>query len=86
MFHERMVLLLMRRARHLDEMVPNAPLKGTVLMMGELDREEIKRRIKSTLGSIRPDVVLGTYPPMHPDDDFIEMVSILHSSSPSPFS
>jgi hypothetical protein len=33
-FHERSVLPLMRWARRLDEMVPNAPLEGTVLVIG----------------------------------------------------
>jgi hypothetical protein len=33
-FHERRVLPLMWRARRLDEMVPNAPLERTVLVMG----------------------------------------------------
>jgi hypothetical protein len=75
-FHERRVLPLMRRARHLDEMVPNAPLEGTMLVMGGLDQEEIKRRIKSVLGIVPPDAVLNVHPPMRPDDDFIEMVSI----------
>jgi hypothetical protein len=31
-FHERRVLPLMQRARRLDEMVPNAPLEGTMLV------------------------------------------------------
>jgi hypothetical protein len=82
-FHERRVLPLIRRAHHLDEMVPNAPLEGTVLVTGELDQEEIKRRITSALGSVPPNAVLDAHPPMHPDDDFIEVVSILHSSPPS---
>jgi hypothetical protein len=51
-FHERRVLLLMQQACRLDKMVPNTPLEGTVLVMGGLDREEIKRRIKSTLGIV----------------------------------
>jgi hypothetical protein len=84
-FHERRVLSLMRRACSLDEMVLNTPLKGTVLMMGELDREEIKKRIKSVLRSVPSDAVLDTHPPMRPDDDFIEMVSALHSSYPPLF-
>jgi hypothetical protein len=73
-FHKRRVLPLMRQARRLDEMVLNAPLKGTVLMMEELDREEIKR-IKSALGSVPSDAALDLYPLMHPDDSFIEIVS-----------
>jgi hypothetical protein len=81
-FHERRVLPLMRRARQLDEMVPNAPLKGTVLMMGELDHEEIKKRIKSVLGSVPFDAALDVHPPMHPNDGFIEMVSAPYSSPP----
>jgi hypothetical protein len=85
-FHERRVLLLMRRACHLDEMVLNAPLKGTILVIGELDREEIKKRIKSVLGSVPSDAILDAHPPMHPDDDFIKMVSTPHSSSPPLFS
>jgi hypothetical protein len=74
-FHERRVLPLMRWAHRLDEMVPNAPLEGTMLVMGELDREEIKKHIKSALGSVPPDVALDVHPPMHPDDGFVEMVS-----------
>jgi hypothetical protein len=35
-FHERRVLPLMRRAHRLDEMVPNASLEGTMLVMGGL--------------------------------------------------
>jgi hypothetical protein len=50
-----------------------------------LDREEIKRRIKSLLRSVPPDAFLDGHLPMRPDDDFIEMVSVLHSSSPPPF-
>jgi hypothetical protein len=84
-FHERRVLPLMRRARRLDEMVPNVPLEGTMLMMGRLDREEIKKRIKLALESAPPDAVLDAHPPMRPDDDFIEMVSALHSCSPPSF-
>jgi hypothetical protein len=74
-FQKRRVLPLMRRARRLDEMVPNAPLKGTMLVMGELDREEIKKGIKSTLGSVPPDAALDLHPPMHPNDNFVKMVS-----------
>lgn len=37
-FHAWRVLPLMRRVRRLDEMVPGAPLEGTVLMMEGLDR------------------------------------------------
>jgi hypothetical protein len=75
MFHKRRVLSLMRQARLLDEMVPNAPLKGTVLVMEGLDREKIKKRIKSVLGSVPLDTALDLHPPMCPDDVFIEMVS-----------
>jgi hypothetical protein len=85
MFHERRVLPLMQRTRHLNEMVPNAPLEGTVLMMGKLDCEEIKKRIKSALESVPFDAVLDAHPPMCPDDDFIKMVSPPHSSSPPLF-
>jgi hypothetical protein len=74
-FHERRVLPLMRWAQHLDEMVSNMPLEGTVLVIGELDCEEIKKRIKSALGSVPSDAVLNVHPPMCPDDGFIEMVS-----------
>jgi hypothetical protein len=74
-FHERRVLPLMRWARRLDEMVVNAPLEGTVLVMGELDRKEIKKCIKSTLGSVPSDAALDVHPLMHLDDDFTEMVS-----------
>jgi hypothetical protein len=41
----------------------------------ELDHEEIKKHIKSTLGSVPSDAVLDVHPPMHPDDEFIKMVS-----------
>jgi hypothetical protein len=74
-FHERRVLSLMRRARRLDEMVPNAPLKGTVLVIGALDHEEIMKHIKSVLESIPSNAALDVHPPMCPDDGFIEMVS-----------
>jgi hypothetical protein len=50
--------------------------------MGELDREEIKKRIKSALGSVPSDTVLDAHPPMRPNDDFIKMVSAPHLSSP----
>jgi hypothetical protein len=83
-FHERRVLPLMWWARRLDEMVPNAPLKGTVLVTGELDCEEIKKHIKLVLGNVPSDAVLDAHLPMHPDDDFIEMVGAPHSSSPPP--
>jgi hypothetical protein len=39
----------MRWVRRLDEMVPDAPLEETVLVMEELDHEEIKKRIKLVL-------------------------------------
>jgi hypothetical protein len=81
-FHERRVLPLVRRACRLDEMVPNTPLEGTMLMMGELDHEEIKKHIKSALGSVSSDAILDAHPPMRPNDDFIEMVSAPYSSSP----
>jgi hypothetical protein len=70
----------MRWVRQLDEMVPNTPLEGTVLVMEELDHEEIKKRIKSVLRSVPSDAALDLHPPMHPDDGFIEMVS-----TPTPF-
>jgi hypothetical protein len=60
-------------------MVPNAPLEGTVLVTGGLDREEIKRRIKSVLGIVPTKAVLDVRLPMRPNDDFIEMVSVPHS-------
>jgi hypothetical protein len=81
-FHERRVLPQMRQACHLGEMVLNAPLEGIVLVTGELDREEIKKHIKLALGSVPFDAVLDVHLPMRPDDDFIEMVSAPHSSSP----
>jgi uncharacterized membrane-anchored protein len=67
-FHERRVLPLMRRAHRLDELVLNVLLKGTVLMMEELDHEEIKKQIKSVLRSIPSDTALDLHPPMreHP--------------------
>jgi hypothetical protein len=74
MFHERRVLPLMWWARQLDEMVPNAPPEGTVLVTGELDREEIKNCIKSVLGSVPSDATLDVHLSMRPDDGFIEMV------------
>jgi hypothetical protein len=84
-FHERRVLPLMWRARCLDEMVPNAPLEGTVLVTGELDHEEIRKRIKLVLRSVPSNAILVAHPPMRPNDDFIEMVCAPHSSSPPPF-
>jgi hypothetical protein len=51
----------MRRARRLNEMVPNAPLEGTVLVMGDLDREEIKKRIKLALKSVPSDAALDIH-------------------------
>jgi hypothetical protein len=77
-FHEWRVLSLMQRARRLDEMVSDAPLKGIVLMMEDLNRDEIKKRVKLVLGSIPSDATLDLHSPMHPNDDFIEMVSALH--------
>jgi hypothetical protein len=74
-FHERRLLPLMQRARRLDEMVPNAPLKGTMLVMGGLDHEEIKKRIKSALGSVLSNATFCVHSPMCPDDGFVEMVS-----------
>jgi hypothetical protein len=84
-FHERRVLQLMRRAHRLDEIVPNAPLKGTVLVTGELHLKEIKKRIKLALGSVPSDAVLEPTRHLRPDDDFIEMVSVPYSSSPPCF-
>jgi hypothetical protein len=80
-FHEWRVLPLMRWARRLDEMVPDAPLEGTMLVMEELDREEIKKCSKLVLGTIPFDATLDLHLPMRPHDDFIEMVSVLHPSS-----
>jgi hypothetical protein len=76
------VLPLMRRAHRLDEMVPNAPLERTVLVMEELNHEEIKKHIKSVLGSIPSDATLNLHPLMRLDDGFIEMVSARHPPSP----
>jgi hypothetical protein len=84
-FHERRVLPLMQRARHLEEMVSNTPLEGTMLVTGELDREKIKKHIKLALESVPSDVVLDVHSLMCPDDNFIEMVSASHCSSPLPF-
>jgi hypothetical protein len=84
LFHERRVLPLMQRARRLDEMVPNMPLEGTMLMIGGL----IGRRSRGTSSrrsGVSPDAILDAHPPMRPDDDFVKMVSALHSSSPRPF-
>jgi hypothetical protein len=75
MFHERWVLPLMWWARRMDELVPNAPLAGTMLMTRELDHEEIKKRIKLALGSAPSNAALNIHPSMRPDDGFIEMVS-----------
>jgi hypothetical protein len=80
-FHEWRVMSLMQWVCQLDEMVSNTPLEGTVLVMEELDHEEIKKRIKSVLGSVSSNAALDLHPPMHPDDGFIEMVS-----APPPFS
>jgi hypothetical protein len=44
-------------------MVPNAPLEGTVLVMEELDCEEIKKHIKSVLGSVPSNTALDLHPP-----------------------
>jgi hypothetical protein len=57
-FHEQRVLPLMRRVHYLDEMVPDAPFEGTVLMMEELNHEEIKKHIKSALESAPFDTTL----------------------------
>jgi hypothetical protein len=69
--------------------VLDAPLKGMVLMMEKLDYKEIKKRMKSVLGSAPFDATLHLRPLMRPDDDFIEMVSALPpqgfcTSFPSP--
>jgi D-mannonate dehydratase len=85
MLHERRLLPLMWWAQRLDEMVTNVPLEGTMLVMGELDREEIKKRIKLVLKSVPPNTVLDVHLPMRPNDGFIEMVSVPHFFSP-PFS
>jgi hypothetical protein len=54
-------------------------------MMGKLDHEEIKKHIKSALGSVPFDAVLDAHPLMCPNDDFIKMASPPHSSSPPLF-
>jgi hypothetical protein len=66
-------------------MVPNAPLEETVLVTGELDCDEIKKRIKSALESIPSDATLDVHPPMRPNDGFIEMVSAPPPLFPSSF-
>jgi hypothetical protein len=76
-FHKRRVLPLTQWVRRLDEMVPGVPLEGTVLVMEELDRKEIKKRIKLALRSVPSDTTLDLHMPMCPNDDFIEMVSAL---------
>lgn len=65
----------------MDEMVSGASLEGTVLVTGELDREEVKKHIKSALRSVPPDAFLDQHPPMRPDHHFIWMVS---APTPSP--
>lgn len=82
-FHGRRVLPLMRRVRRLDEMVPGASLEGTVLVAGELNCEDIKKRVRLALGSVPPDAFLDQHSPMRPDPDFIGMVSALLPSHPS---
>lgn len=73
-FHTCRVLPLMRRERHLDEMVPGASLARTVLRSGELNYEAVQRHIKLELECAPDDVALDLHPLMQPYPGFIEMV------------
>jgi hypothetical protein len=55
-------------------MVPGVSLEGTVLVAMPLDHAEVKKRIKSTLGSTIMDAKLDIHPPMRPDHNTIDLV------------
>jgi hypothetical protein len=73
-YHERRVLPLMHQERHLFDMVPGVSLEGTVLVAAPLDRTEVKKRVKSTLGIMITDAELDIHPPMRPDHNAIDLV------------
>jgi hypothetical protein len=73
-YHERRVLPLMHQEWHLFDMVPRVSLEGTMLVAVPLDRTEVKKRVKSTLGIMITDAELDIHPPMRPDHNAIDLV------------
>jgi hypothetical protein len=56
------------------DMVARASLEGTVLVAVPLDRDKVKKHIKSALGITIMDAELDIYPPMRPDHNAIDLV------------
>jgi hypothetical protein len=73
-YHERRVLPLMRQERRLFDMVSGASLEGTVLVAAPLDRPEVKKCLKSTLGITIMDAELDIHPPLRPDHNAVDLV------------
>jgi hypothetical protein len=55
-------------------MVLGASLEGTVLVAAPLDRAEVKKRVKSTLGITIMDAELDIHPSMCPDHKAVDLV------------
>jgi hypothetical protein len=54
--------------------VPGASSEGTVLVVAPLDRAEVKKHVKSTLGITISDAKLDIHPPMRPYHNAIDLV------------
>jgi hypothetical protein len=55
-------------------MVLGASLKWTVLVVAPLDRTEVKKHVKSTLGITITDNELDIHPHMHPNHNAVNLV------------
>jgi hypothetical protein len=73
-YHEQRVLPLMRRERHLFDMVSGVSLEGTVHVAAPLDRAEVKKHIKYALGIMITDAELNIHPPMRLDHNAVDLV------------
>ncbi|XP_004986430.1 skin secretory protein xP2-like [Setaria italica] len=54
-------------------MVPGAPTKGTILATGALADSEIWQQVREVLDDKDADYPVPGHPPMHPDENFIEL-------------
>jgi hypothetical protein len=91
-YHARRVVPLIARALLLYQMMPDAPLEGTVLAEGPLTNFKITQRINEAIelaqdssGAILDFMYLvSRHPPMRPDTCFVEFVSFPLSPAPFP--
>jgi hypothetical protein len=91
-YHGRRVVPLIARALLLYQMMPDAPLEGTVLAEGPLTNFKITQRIKEAIEPARESsgaiidfmYPVSRHPPMRPDTCFVEFVSFPLSPTPFP--